>query len=57
LELNLQLPPADAVPAKRLGVPGFWQGKADCFALFTSAYHHISQAALEVALGDDDSNG
>jgi len=51
LAVSIQAPTVEAVPVKRLGVPGFWHSKADFLALMTQAYQAITQEALDVALG------
>jgi len=52
--VTIAAPPIDAVPIKRLGVPGFWRSKGDFMAMMSSAYQAITAASLEAAFGDAD---
>ena len=49
----IQAPQVDGVPVKRLGAPGFWRSsKVDFIAALTCAYQSVTEASLDVALGD-----
>jgi uncharacterized Zn finger protein len=51
--VKIEPPPIDAIPVKRLGVPGFWRDdKTDFLALLARAYRELSQASLETVLGN-----
>jgi len=52
LRTTIERPPLDAAPIKRLGKPGFWQGKEDFVAMMTVAYRGVTEAALNAALKD-----
>jgi uncharacterized Zn finger protein len=47
-------PPLDAAPIKRLGAPPFWSGDPPFAELMSQAYRTITRAALEIALGEDE---
>lgn len=50
--VKIEAPAVDAVPIKRLGVPGFWRdSKVDFIALFAHAYKGITEGAIRTALG------
>lgn len=49
---SLAAPQVDAALVKRLGMPGFWRGKPDFMTLMSQAYDAVTQAALEMALGE-----
>ena len=52
-QVTIQAPQVDGVPVKRLGAPGFWRSnKVDFIASLTCAYQSVTEASLEVALGD-----
>ena len=54
-EIKIEAPPVDAIPVKRLGVPGFWHNsKVDLTALFVHAYKGLSEASLREAMGERD---
>jgi uncharacterized Zn finger protein len=49
----IEAPRVDGAPVKRLGAPGFWRSsKVDFIATLTHAYQSVTEAGLEVALGD-----
>jgi len=49
----IEAPQVDGVPVKRLGAPGFWRNsKVDFIGTLTHAYQSVTQASLDVALGD-----
>jgi uncharacterized Zn finger protein len=50
--IKIESPTVDAVPIKRLGVPGFWRdNKMDFTVLFTRAYKGLTEASLNTAMG------
>lgn len=52
--VKIEAPVVDAVPIKRLGVPGFWRdSKVDFIALFVRAYKDITAGAIRTALGSE----
>lgn len=51
--VKIAAPPVDAATVKRLGVPGFWNNKADFMTLFATAYRSVTQAGLADALGGE----
>jgi uncharacterized Zn finger protein len=52
--VTIEAPPVDAAPVKRFGAPGFWRGKEDFMEAFSSAYHSITEASLELVRGAQD---
>lgn len=49
----IESPQVDGAPIKRLGAPGFWRNsKVDFIGTLTRAYQSVTQAGLDVALGD-----
>jgi uncharacterized Zn finger protein len=49
----IEAPQVDGVPVKRLGAPGFWRNsKVDFISTLTHAYRSVTQASLDVALGE-----
>jgi uncharacterized Zn finger protein len=44
--VSIAVPPIDAAPIKRLGIPKFWHSKQDFTVLLTGAYQTITQASL-----------
>lgn len=53
--VKIKAPAVDAVPVKRLGVPGFWRdSKVDFIALFARAYKGLTKASMNAALGNPD---
>jgi uncharacterized Zn finger protein len=49
----IEVPQVDGAPVKRLGSPGFWRNnKVDFIGALTHAYQSVTQASLDVALGD-----
>ena len=49
----IRAPQVDGAPVKRLGAPGFWRNsKVDFIGTLTRVYQSVTQAGLDVALGD-----
>jgi hypothetical protein len=49
----IRAPQVDGAPVKRLGAPGFWRNsKVDFIGALTRVYQSVTQAGLDVALGD-----
>jgi uncharacterized Zn finger protein len=49
----IEAPQVDGAPVKRLGAPGFWRNsKVDFIGTLTRAYQSVTQAGLDMALGD-----
>ncbi len=49
----VEAPRVDGALVKRLGAPGFWRSsKVDFIGTLTHAYQSVTEASLEVALGD-----
>ena len=49
----VRAPQVDGAPVKRLGAPGFWRNsKVDFIGALTRVYQSVTQARLDVALGD-----
>jgi uncharacterized Zn finger protein len=52
-QVIIEAPSVDGAPVKRLGAPGFWRSsKVDLLATLTHAYQSVTEASLDVALGD-----
>ena len=49
---RIAAPPVDAATVKRLGIPGFWNNKADFMTIFATAYRSVTQTSLAAALSE-----